>query len=180
MRDANRLALLIALLAFLAGTTASSQQTVPTLSRSTSADLPNAPSTTQATTCRENSGKPCPDWVHKLIGQYPPLSESKTLRLERDPSTVHFWTYRGLDDPPLRTNKQVFRSKLFVGAHIGGAIAMIVACRNKNSREKWHSEVPAVAAMFGMDYLQFRFVGGPNAIGAPIYEMIHYSRAATK
>ena len=43
---------------------------------------------------------------------------------------------------------------------------MIVACRTKNSGEHWGSEAPAVAALFGMDYLQFRFVGGPNAIGA--------------
>ena len=93
---------------------------------------------------------------------------------------MHFWTYRGFNEPPLRDNKQVFRSKLFMGAHIGGAIAMIVACRNKRSGEAGHSEVPAVAALFGMDYLQFRFIGGPNAIGAPIYEMIHYGRAGTK
>lgn len=57
---------------------------------------------------------------------------------------------------------------------------MIVACRSINSREKWHSEVPAVAAMFGMDYLQFRFVGGPNAIASPIYQMIHYGKASTR
>ncbi len=57
---------------------------------------------------------------------------------------------------------------------------MTVACRSRNSGEDWGSEVPAVAAMFGMDYIQFRFVGGPNAIGAPIYEMVHYSRASTR
>jgi hypothetical protein len=108
------------------------------------------------------------------------LPGSKKPLSARDPSTVHFWTYRGWDEPPLRDNKQVFRSKLFIGAHVGGAIAMIVACRNKRSGEAWHSEVPAVAAMFGMDYLQFRFIGGPNAIGAPIYEMVHYGRAGTK
>jgi hypothetical protein len=98
----------------------------------------------------------------------------------RDPLTVHFWTYRGWQEPPLRTNKEVFRSKLFIATHVGGAIAMIVACRNKRSREEWHSEAPAVAAMLGMDYVQFRFVGGPNAIGPPIYEMIHYGIAATR
>jgi hypothetical protein len=57
---------------------------------------------------------------------------------------------------------------------------MIVACRSKNSGEDWGSEVPAVAGLFGMDYLQFRFVGGPNAVGPAIYEMIHYSRASTR
>ncbi|HKF02839.1 MAG TPA: hypothetical protein VKB49_11020 [Candidatus Sulfotelmatobacter sp.] len=147
---------------------------------SNDAVLPSAPSTTQATTCTQKNGKPCPEWVHKLIGQYPPLQEPSDLQFQRDPSTVHFWTYRGFGDPPLRNNKQVFRSKLFLATHIGGAIAMIVACRNKNSKEDWPSEVPAVAGMFGLDYLQFRFVGGPNAIGPPIYEMIHYGIASTR
>lgn len=98
----------------------------------------------------------------------------------RDPSSVHFWTYRGWQESPLRTNKQVFHSKIFVATHVGGAIAMIVACRTRNSREDWGSEVPAVAGMFGMDYLQFRFVGGPNGVGPAIYEMIHYGRASTR
>ena len=57
---------------------------------------------------------------------------------------------------------------------------MIVACRTKHSGESCGSEVPGAAAMFGMDYLQFRFVGGPNAIAAPIYEMIHDGRASTR
>jgi hypothetical protein len=45
---------------------------------------------------------------------------------------------------------------------------MIVACRTKNPGEKCGSEVPAAAGIFGIDYLQFRFVGGPNAIGVPL------------
>ena len=57
---------------------------------------------------------------------------------------------------------------------------MIVACRTKNSGENWGSEVPAVTALFGMDYVQFRFVGGPNAIAAPIFEMIHYGLASAR
>lgn len=144
------------------------------------AALPDSPSVTQTTTCTKNDGQPCREWLHKLIGQYPPLPESKGPEPERDASTVHFWTYRGLYDPPLRRNKQVFRSKLFLATHIGGAIAMIVACRTKNSGEDWGSEVPAVGALFGMDYLQFRFVGGPNAIGAPIYQMVHYGLASAR
>jgi hypothetical protein len=31
-----------------------------------------------------------------------------------------------------------------------------------------------------MDYLQFRFIGGPNAVGAPVYEMIHYGLASAR
>ena len=155
------------------------QEVIPP-SPALNAGLPDAPSTTQATTCIENNGKPCPEWIHKLIGQYPPLPESREPQPERDPSTVHFWTYRGPDKPPLRNNRQVFRSKLFLGAHIGGAVAMVVACRTKNSGYDWKNQAPAVGAIFGLDYLQFRFIGGPNAIGPPVYEMIRYSKASTK
>ena len=163
----------------LFGKTPATCQEAVSSSATDSAAIPNAPSATQASTCTERNGKPCPEWVHKLIGQYPPSPEPGT-QLARDPSSVHFWTYRGWQEPPLRTNKEVFRSKLFVATHVGGAIAMIVACRNKRSREEWHSEAPAVGAMIGMDYLQFRFIGGPNAIGAPIYEVIHYGIAPTR
>src|SRR5579872_7530578 len=102
--------------------------------------LVDAPSVTQQTTCTQNNGKPCPEWVHKLIGQYPPSSESEEFQPQRAPSSLHFWTYRGWGDPPLRTNKQVFRSKVFLATHIGGAIAMIVSCRTKNSGEDWGSD----------------------------------------
>ena len=57
---------------------------------------------------------------------------------------------------------------------------MIVACRNKRSREEWHSEVPVIGAMLGVDYLQFRFICGPNAVAPAIYEMIHYGIASTR
>jgi len=174
-------ALALIVLGLLFGTLfATGQETTYSSPGSKTADLPSSPSTTRATTCTENNGKPCPEWVHKMIGQYPPAPESEQFQPYRDASSVHFWTYRGWQDPPLRTNKQVFRSKAFLAAHIGGAIAMIVACRTKNSGEDWGSEVPAVAGIFGMDYLQFRFIGGPNAIGAPIYEMIHYGLASAR
>jgi hypothetical protein len=131
----------------------------------TSATAANAPA---------NHGK-----LHKLVGRYPSLPEPET-QLERDPSSVHFWTYRGAHDAPLRGNREVFRSKLFLTTHVGGAIAMIVACRNQNSGYGWRSQVPAVGVIFGMDYLQFRFVGGPNAIGPPVYEMIRYGLSSTR
>jgi hypothetical protein len=168
----------LSLLSFLFGPTpATCQDAFPD---STDASLRSAHSAAQASTCTENNGKPCPEWVHKLVGQYPPLAESGELQPERDPSSVHFWTYRGWQDPPLRTNREVFHSKVFLASHIGGAIAMIVACRTKNSGETWGSEGPAVAGIFGLDYIQFRFVGGPNAVGSPIYEMIHYGLASAR
>ena len=168
----------VTILCLIFGTTGAQCQQA--LSSSKYAGLPTAPSASQATTCVENNGKPCPEWVHKLVGQYPPLPESGNFQLERDPNSVHFWTYRGAQDPPLRTNREVFRSKVFLASHIGGAIAMIVACRTKGSGETWGSEVPAVAGLFGMDYIQFRFIGGPNAIGAPVYEMIHFGLASAR
>jgi len=174
-------AFVLAVLGFLFSATPSNcQDTVLPSSDLHNTALPNAPSTTQSTTCTQNNGKPCPEWVHKLIGQYPPSSESEEFQPQRAPSSLHFWTYRGWGDPPLRTNKQVFRSKVFLATHIGGAIAMIVSCRTKNSGEDWGSEVPAVAAIFGLDYMQFRFVGAPNAIGPPIYEMVHYGLASAR
>jgi hypothetical protein len=59
-------------------------------------------------------------------------------------------------------------------------MATMMAGRNKNSGENWASEVPAAGAIFGMDYLEFRFIGGPNAIRPPVYEMIRYRQASTK
>jgi len=162
----------------LSGLPARCQQQSTSSPTAENAALPDGP--TQATTCTKSNGKPCAEWVHELIGQNPPSSESGIAPAERDAASVHFWTYRGWEEPPLRSNKQGFHSKLFLTAHIGGVIAMAVACRTKNSREEWSSEVPAVAAMFGMDYLQFRYIGGPNAVAAPVYEMIHYSRASTR
>lgn len=169
---------LLALVLLISAPSARSQNALSSSLNSDNSTLPDAPA--RATTCTERNGKPCAEWVHKLIGQYPPLPDSIKIPAERDPSSVHFWTFRGAEHPPLRNNKQVFHSKLFLAAHVGGAIAMVVACRTKNSGEEWASEAPAVAAMFGMDYLQFRFIGGPNAVAAPVYEMIHYSRASTK
>lgn len=173
-------AVLVFLLLLLFGTPANSQQTVSGPFVSIDADVPNAPTTIQPTTCTENNGKPCPEWKHELIGQYPPLLEPHAKQLQRDPASVHFWTYRSADEPALRSNKQVFRSKLFIATHVGGAIAMVMACRTRSSGYDCGSQATAVGAIFGLDYLQFRYVGGPNAIGAPIYEMAHYSLASTK
>ena len=173
-------ALFLTLLTLLFSTKPSmGEETVSLSADSSDTALPDAPSATQGTTCTENNGTPCPHWVHKVIGQYPPLPESAVPQPQRDPSTVHFITYRAWNEPPLRTNKEVFRSKWYVGTHVGAAVAMVVACRNQNSGEHCGSQVPIQAGLFGMDYLQFRFIGGPNAIGAPIYSMIKYCRKST-
>ena len=142
-------------------------------------NVTNASSTIQTTTCTENNGKSCPEWLHKLIGQYPPLHDEGEY-LESDQRSIHFWTYRGSQEAPLRTNREVFHSKIFMASHIGGAIAMFVATRTKNSGESLGGGTAAVATLFVMDYIQFRFVGGPNAVAAPICEMIHYGLASAR
>src|SRR5271165_4076409 len=62
------------------------------------------------------------------------------------PEPVTFWTFRqSWQDPPLRTNRQTFNKK-FILLHSMAAVAMIVACKRKNSGEEFGSEIPAVLA----------------------------------
>lgn len=49
----------------------------------------DAPAATQTTTCTEKDGTPCPEWLHKLIGRYPPTADTPTALsgfLRRPPS----------------------------------------------------------------------------------------------
>jgi len=97
------------------------------------------------------------------------------------PKHITFWTFRkSWQDPPLRTNKQMFRSKTFLLSTIGGAAAMIVACRNKRSGEDFASEVPAVIGIDALAYLGGRYFTQSYAVAPGVYEMIHYSISAAK
>ena len=101
------------------------------------------------------------------------------VTVERKP--VSFWTFRkSWEDPALRSNKQVFKSKVFWLTHAGLWAATIVATRNPRSGEENHSELPVAAVLTGMDYFFMRWVGAPMALGPPVYGMIHYSLAARK
>ena len=154
---------------------------MPALAQQTSATtpmLPDAPSTTAATTCTKNNGKPCPKWLHRLIGQYPPAPDSQIP--ERRDKPASFWTYRGALEPPLRTTKEVFHSKVFMTAHVLEVGAMVVACHHKKSGEEWGQAIPISGVLLGLDYLQFRFVGGANAIAAPIAVTIYYIRESAR
>ena len=92
-----------------------------------------------------------------------------------------FFAFRGSwEDPPLRTNKQMFRSKTFILSQLGAATAMIIACRNPRSGEEWHSEVPAVIAVAGFSYVGGRFFTQSFAVAPGIYGVVHYSLAAAK
>src|ERR1035438_4581787 len=73
------------------------------------------------------------------------------------PST--FFTFRkSYQDPPLRTNRQVFSSKTFLILHGLLATSLIVDIKHTHgAREQWDSEVPAVLGVTGMDYVMDRF-----------------------
>jgi hypothetical protein len=98
------------------------------------------------------------------------------------PSAKHvtFWTFRkSWQDPPLRSNKQMLTSKPFLLSTIGGAAAMIVACRNKRSGEDWHSEVPAVIGVDAIAFLSGKYFTQSYAVAPGAYQIVHYSIAAT-
>ena len=97
------------------------------------------------------------------------------------PKQATFLTFRkSWQDPPLRTNKQVFKSPVFLLSQSAMILSMVVACRNKRSGETWGSEVPAVAGVFGLDYLSDRLFAEYFSVGPAIYAVQHYARAATR
>jgi hypothetical protein len=99
---------------------------------------------------------------------------------ELPPAPPTFWTFRSnWQSPPLRTNRQAFDKK-FVVLHSLAAAAMIVACKRKNSGEDFGSEVPAVAAVTGLDYVMTRFFSEAMSVPAPFYMMAHYSWSTAK
>jgi len=116
------------------------------------------------------------------FGQVPdaPQPQPKTWEQAKGHSAT-FLTFRGhWQDPPLRTNKQMFHSKTFLLSTVGGAAAMIVACHNKRSGEDFASEVPAVIGVDALAYLGGRYFTQSYAVGPGIYQMVHYSISATK
>lgn len=130
--------------------------------------IPDAPSTTYAYAQQQDDSTESRDFR-----QY--------LAKKEKPKPAGFWTFRkGPDAPILRSNKEMFKSKTYVLSMAGGAIAMVVACRNKRSGEDFASEVPAVIGVDAMSYLMGRFFAMPLAVGPQVYEMVHYSIAATK
>jgi hypothetical protein len=150
------------------------QVPVADLQNPKSAELADAPSATQESNYTQHTGKPCPEWVHKLIGRYPPID--MTERWNRQPD--HFFTF-GNARRALHPDKKSWM--LFAAAHAGMWASTVVAVRNhRTSTEEAHSEYPAAAFMTGIDLLVFKTISPSLSVGPAIYATFHYSRAAAK
>jgi hypothetical protein len=150
------------------------QAPVPDPEMSEPTKLADAPSVTQQSNCTQNTGKPCPEWVHKIIGRYPPIDV--TERWDGRPD--HFFTF-GNARRALHPDKKSWM--LFAAAHAGMWASAVIAVRNhRTSKEEAHSEYPAVAFMTGMDLLVFKTISPSLSVGPAIYAMFHYSRAAAR
>ena len=137
--------------------------------------LPDAPSSSnQNITCTRGDGKPCPKWVLKLVGQYPPFPDKTELGVRTTPA--HVWTFRkNWNDPPLR---QPFKSKFFLISQGIMLTSMIVACkRSQYTGEEFHSEAPWTIGVVGMDYLFDRYLDELFSISAASVVTQHYIRA---
>jgi hypothetical protein len=136
--------------------------------------LADVPSATQESNCTQNTGKPCPEWVHKLIGRYPPIDV--TERWNRQPD--HFFTF-GNARRVLHPDKK--SRMLFAAAHPGMWASAVIAVKNhRTSKEEGHSEYPAAAFMTGMDLLVFKTISPSLSVGPATYAMFHYSKAAAR
>jgi hypothetical protein len=149
-------------------------ESVPLPQTFTSVNPVDAPSTIQPSTCTQNNGKTCPEWLHKLIGQYPPVNVPE----QWDGQTDGFFTI-GNGRRALHPDKKSWM--LFAVAHAGMWASTAIAVRNyPRSKEQANSEYPAAAALTGMDLLLFKTINPALPLGPPVYAMIHYSRAASK
>lgn len=129
-----------------------------------------------STTSCTNHGKPCPEWLHKLIGQYPPLPdrhEAEAIRYAR------FFTFNKDQKAALHPDKLSWG--LFLGTHAAGALTYYIDHRvTHGARETNGSEIPALAGIGVMDFIVFKCVSPSLSIEAPVYEIIHYGEDATR
>jgi hypothetical protein len=155
-------------------TSAHDQASVPFQQTPASTNLVDAPSATQHTTCTQKNGKPCPEWLHRMIGQYPPLHGREQWNGQLD----RFLTI-GNGRRALHPDKKSWM--WFAVAHAGMWASTVIAVRDSpTSKEKAGSEYPAIAALTGMDLLLFKTISPALSVGPPVYALIHYSRAASK
>lgn len=84
-------------------------------------------------------------------------------------------------DPPLRTNRQAMTSKRFLILHVALFASFVVDNRvTHGARERWHSELPAIVGVSGMDYLTSRYFTEASSVEAPLYGVQHYVRDVLK
>lgn len=140
----------------------------------------------EETTCTKNNGQPCPEWLHKLVGQYPrkpeSLSSLPNAPQPQGPEAAGFWTFRGLDGPVLRTNREAIHDKTLLGAEafwLGSIVydaelthqglahhkcveaSTLVDDRHPSRGELYVWDVPEFAVGTALNYLMLRFVGKP-------------------
>jgi hypothetical protein len=145
------------------------------LSASALAQLPDAPA--PSTICVSH-GKPCPEWLHKLIGQYPSAPARRGLPPVM-PGPVHVYTFRKhWDDPPLRTYRKTFTSPWFLASQGAMFASMVIACRRSQfTGEEFHSEAPWVIGVFGINLLTDRYLDELYSVGTAGIVTQHYVHA---
>lgn len=115
------------------------------------------------------------------LGHCQDLPDAPTPQAHQQTAGPKFFQFRGADDPPNATNKQVFHSKLFIATHVAYAVAVFYDIHHTHgAREKYDSELPAIPAIVGMDYIAYRLLSPSLSIEAPIYAIVHYSMDAAK
>lgn len=126
------------------------------------------------TTCVSNNGVPCPEWLHKLVGQYPPAPEPASAT-----RAASFFTFNTDSHATLKPDKKSWA--MFIGAHAAlGLTYAIDRHRTHGVRETASSEVPAILGVTGIDFLAFKCISPSFSIEAPIYGTIHYARDINK
>jgi len=65
------------------------QQTSPPSAAAKSAAAPSTPSAPQVAACTLKNGRPCPKWLHRLIGPYP-------RQRGQDVPSISYWIRQGL------------------------------------------------------------------------------------
>jgi hypothetical protein len=139
--------------------------------------VPDAPSTTKQTTCTENNGKPCPEWLHKMIGQYPPAPYPSYGTVKH----AGFFTLGNPNGPQLRSGKTMLKSKVWwVGNGLMWAAVVTDVRYTHGARENAWSEYPAVAGVSALSYVTDRWIDRSFSVGEYAYTIQHYVRDAFK
>lgn len=119
------------------------------------------------------------------VSDWKPQQDAKTWE-ELTGKPAGFWTFRFKYDawpthdrynyPPLRKNKQVLLSKVFVVEHVGLLVSFVVDNRvTHNAREHWDVELPGILGETAFDYTMSRYFTKAMSVEGAVYGMVHYS-----